>query len=273
MWPNGDKTELGAYHAGGRFVTDGAHPEAAALHVAAQERGAVMSAPTLDRHPGSSQAGSSEGRRRRRKQLVLVTSALIVLALAGGTALALATRPVARQATAVNTPVAAPGDQSTDTDTDRGQNQAPEQDTTGNGGADTGSDPEGTEAPAPVLPNGRTTAFITKVSSDRIVVDVVQVFHDDQAVKAAIADGKSSEDAKYLTTWVRNENSRLRTLPLAGDLVVKLRDACGEPGNNREAQLTRLAANAKLKGTYYYTLSVTDGTVKRIEERLAVNAC
>jgi hypothetical protein len=271
MWPNGDKTELGAYQAGGRSVTEGAHPEAAALHVAAQERGAVMSAPTLDRHPGSSQAGSSEGRRRRRKQLVLVTSALIVLALAVGTALALATRPVARQAPAVNTPVAAPEEQSADTD--QGQNQAPEQDTTGTGGGDTGSDPEGTEALAPVLPDGRTTAFITKVASDRIVVDVVQVFHDDQAVKAAIADGRSPEDAKYLTTWVRNENSRLRTLPLAGDLVVKLRDACGEPGDNREAQLTRLAANAKLKGTYYYTLSVTDGTVKRIEERLAVNAC
>ena len=59
----------------------------------------------------------------------------------------------------------------------------------------------------------------------------------------------------------------LLTLPLF------LFAACGEPGNNREAQLTRLAANAKLKGTYYYTLSVTDGTVKRIEERLAVNAC
>src|ERR687897_432819 len=140
-----------------------------------------MSAPTLDRHPGSSQAGSSESRRRRRT-LVLVASALIVLA-------------------------------------------------------------------------------------------VVQVFHDDQAVKAAIADGTSASDAKYLTTWVRNENPRLRTLPLAGDLEVKLRDACGEPGNNREAQLTRLAANAALKGTYYYTLSVSDGTVERIEERLAVNAC
>lgn len=234
-----------------------------------------MSAPTLDRHPGSSQAGSSEGRRRRRKQLVFVTSALIVLALAVGTALALATRPVARQATAVNTPVAATEEQSTDTDQGQAPAQAPApaQDTAGTGGGDTGSDPEGAGAPAPVLPDGRTTAFITKVSSDRIVVDVVQVFHDDQAVKAAIADGRSPEDAKYLTTWVRNENSRLRTLPLAGDLVVKLRDACGEPGNNREAQLTRLAANAKLKGTYYYTLSVTDGTVKRIEERLAVNAC
>ena len=59
------------------------------------------------------------------------------------------------------------------------------------------------------------------------MVDVVQVFNDDEAVKAAIADGKSPAEAKYLTTWVRNENPRLRTLPLAGDLeAILLRDAC-----------------------------------------------
>ena len=226
-----------------------------------------MSAPTLDRHPGSSQAGSSEGRRRRRT-LVLVASALIVLALAVGTSLAIATRPVARQAPAA----AATEDQNANTD--QGQNETQGQDATGAaGGTGSGSEGSGAETAAPVLPDGDTTAYITKVASDRIVVDVVQVFHDDEAVKAAVADGKSPSDAKYLTTYVRNENPRLRTVPLAGDLEVKLRDACGEPGNNREAQLTRLAANAKLGGTYYYTLSVSDGTVERIEERLAVNAC
>ena len=226
-----------------------------------------MSAPTLDRHPGSSQAGSSEGGRRRRT-LVLVASALIVLALAVGTSLAIATRPVARQAPAA----AATEDQNANTD--QGQNETQGEDATGAaGGTGSGSEGSGAETAAPVLPDGDTTAYITKVASDRIVVDVVQVFHDDQAVKEAVADGKSPSDAKYLTTYVRNENPRLRTVPLAGDLEVKLRDACGEPGNNREAQLTRLAANAKLGGTYYYTLSVSDGTVERIEERLAVNAC
>ncbi|HSO51210.1 MAG TPA: hypothetical protein VL330_00335 [Actinomycetes bacterium] len=226
-----------------------------------------MSAPTLDRHPGSSQAGSSESRRRRRT-LVLVASALIVLALAVGTSLAIATRPVARQAPAA----AATEDQNANTD--QGQNETQGQDATGTaGGTGSGSEGSGAETATPVLPDGDTTAYITKVASDRIVVDVVQVFHDDQAVKAAVADGRSPSDAKYLTTYVRNENPRLRTLPLAGDLEVKLRDACGEPGNNREAQLTRLAANAALRGTYYYTLSVSDGTVERIEERLAINAC
>jgi hypothetical protein len=232
-----------------------------------------MSAPTLDRHPGSSQAGSSEGRRRRRT-LVLVASALIVLALAVGTSLAIATRPVARQAPASATPAAGAGDQNDNTNTDQGRNETQGQDDTGTaGGTGSGSEGSGAGTAAPVLPDGETTAYITKVASRRIVVDVVQVFHDDEAVKAAVADGKSPSDAKYLTTYVRNENPRLRTVPLAGDLEVKLRDACGEPGNDRQAQLTRLAANASLKGTYYYTLSVSDGTVERIEERLAVNAC
>ena len=232
-----------------------------------------MSAPTLDRHPGSSQAGSSEGRRRRRT-LVLVASALIVLALAVGTSLAIATRPVARQAPASATPAAAAEDQNANTDQGQTETETQGQDATAtDGGTGSGSRGSAAETAAPVLPDGETTAYITKVASDRIVVDVVQVFHDDAAVKAAVADGTSPSDAKYLTTWVRNENPRLRTLPLAGDLEVKLRDACGEPGNSREAQLTRLAANAKLKGTYYYTLSVSDGTVERIEERLAVNAC
>jgi cytoskeletal protein RodZ len=232
-----------------------------------------MSAPTLDRHPGSSQAGSSEGRRRRRT-LVLVASALIVLALAVGTSLAIATRPVARQAPASATPAAAAEDQNANTDQGQTETETQGQDATGTAtGTGSGSQGSGAGTAAPVLPDGETTAYITKVASGRIVVDVVQVFHDDQAVKAAIADGTSPSDAKYLTTWVRNENPRLRTLPLAGDLEVKLRDACGEPGNSREAQLTRLAANAALRGTYYYTLSVSDGTVERIEERLAVNAC
>ena len=229
-----------------------------------------MSAPTLDRHPGSSQAGSSKGRRRGRKQLILVASALIVLALAVGTSLALATRPVARQAPA--TPAAAAEDQSVV------DGQAPAagqgQDATATaGGTGSGNEQSGTEAAAPVLPDGDTTAYIIKVAGDRIVVDVVQVFNNDKAVKAAIADGKPPAEAKYLTGWVRNENPRLRTLPLAGGLDVRLLGGCEESGSDRAAVLSRLADHAKRKGPYYFTLSVADGKVKRIQEHLAINAC
>jgi hypothetical protein len=231
-----------------------------------------MSAPTLDRHPGSSQAGSSEGRRRGRKQLILVASALIVLSLAVGTSLALATRPVARQDPAAAAPTVAAEDQNAVAG--QGSTAGQGQDATGTaGGTGSGGQVSGTEAAAPVLPDGDTTAYITKVASDRIVVDVVQVFNDDKAVKAAIADGKPPAEAKYLTGWVRNENPRLRTLPLAGGLDVRLLGGCEESGSDRAAVLSRLAAHAKRMGPYYFTLTVADGKVKRIQEHLAINAC
>jgi hypothetical protein len=232
-----------------------------------------MSAPMLDRHPGSSQAGSSEGRRRGRKQLILVASALIVVALAVGTSLALATRPVTRQA--LGTPAVAAAE-----DQNAVAGQAPAagqgQDATGTaGGTGSGGQVSGTEAAAPVLPDGDTPAYITKVdaANDRIVVDVVQVFKDDQAVKAAIADGKKPAEAKYLTGWVRNENLRLRTLPLAGNLDVRLRGECDGSGKDRTAVLNQLAEHAKRKGAWYFDLTVDGGKVTKIQEQLAANAC
>jgi hypothetical protein len=228
-----------------------------------------MSAPMLDRHPGSSPPGPPRG--PRRKQLVLVASALAVLAVAVGASLAVATRPIDRQAvaqTGADAPAAAAD-----------QNANADQGATADPPATPGSSPDpgaaGTDDAAPVLEDGDHPAYITKVdgANDRIVVDVVQVFNDDEAVKAAIADGESPAEAKYLTGWVRNENPRLRTLPLAADLKVDLLGTCEESGSDREAVLTRLADNAKRKGNYYFMLTVSDGTVQQIQERLAINAC
>jgi hypothetical protein len=237
-----------------------------------------MSAPMLDSHPGAAPSGPP-GRPRRRKQLVLVASALVVLAVAVGVSLAVATRPIDRQVVAqpgADAPAAA-GDQNANADQD--QVAQPDQDATADPPATPGSSPDpgpaGTDGAAPVLEDGDHPAYITKVdgANDRIVVDVVQVFTDDEAVKAAIDDGKSPAQAKYLTGWVRNENPRLRTLPLAADLKVDLLGTCEESGSDREAVLARLADNAKRKGDYYFMLTVSDGTVERIQERLAINAC
>jgi hypothetical protein len=235
-----------------------------------------MSAPMLDRHPASSPPGPPRG--PRRKQLVLVASALAVLAVAVGVSLAVATRPIDRQAvaqTGADAPAAA-----ADQNANAGQDQVAEADqgATADPPATPGSSPDpgaaGTAA-APVLEDGDQPAYITKVdgANDRIVVDVVQVFTDDEAVKAAIADGKSPAQARYLTGWVRNENPRLRTLPLGAGLKVDLLGTCEESGSDREAVLTRLADNAKRKGNYYFMLTVSDGTVERVQERLAINAC
>jgi hypothetical protein len=219
-----------------------------------------MSAPTSDMPPGTT-TGTSAEHHRRRAPLVLAACGLVVVAIAVGASLAVATRPIARPAPAAADAVP-PTVAAEPSAAEPAAKPAPESSAA-------------PAAAAAALEDGDHDAYIAKVDSanDRIVVDVVQVFHDGAAVRAAIADGKSASDARYLTTWVRNENPRLRTLPLAGDLRVKLRDACGEPDPGREALLTKLAANASLDGTYYYTLTVRDGAVDRIQERLAVNAC
>jgi hypothetical protein len=220
-----------------------------------------MSAPPSDMPPGTTTGASAE-HRRRRAPLVLAVSGLAVVAIAVGASLAVATRPIARPATAAADAV-------------------PPTIATEQGAAEPAARPESSAAPAaagaatPALEDGDHDAYITKVdgANDRIVVDVVQVFNDDEAVKAAIADGKSPAEARYLTGWVRNENPRLRTLPLAADLKVDLLGTCEESGSDREAVLTRLADNAKRKGNYYFMLTVSDGTVQQIQERLAINAC
>jgi hypothetical protein len=207
---------------------------------------------------------------------MLVASALLVLAVAVGTSLAIATRPTTSQASAETGVAPSAAAAAQNANADQGTAAQPAQDNpAGTPTRSSGSGSTGTNASGLALPDGDHDAYITKVdrANNRIVADVVQVFHDDAAVKAAIADGKSRSDAQYLTTWVRNQNPRLRTLPLAGDVQVKLRDTCGEGGGDPDAQLTRLAANARRNGTYYYTLTVDDGTVERIQERLAVNAC
>ena len=124
---------------------------------------------------------------------------------------------------------------------------------------------------SPVLADGRYDAYIRQVNTrgDYLVVDLVQVFHDQAAVEAAVADGKPQDTTQYLSTYVRNQNPRLRTLSLAGDLRVDLLGGCEEPVSH---QLNKLAADARTGG-YYFTLSVTGGAVHQIQEHIAGNAC
>jgi len=129
----------------------------------------------------------------------------------------------------------------------------------------------------PVLADGRYDAFIRQVNTrgDYLVVDLVQVFHDQAAVDAAVADGQSRETAQVLYTYIRNQNPRLRTLPLAGDLRLDLLGIdCEEPASH---PLAKLAADARAMSgadhTYYFSLTVAGGAVHRVQELLAINAC
>ena len=128
-----------------------------------------------------------------------------------------------------------------------------------------------------MLADGRYPSYIRTVDRrrNRLVVDLVQVFDGQAARDAAIADGMARDQAQYLGVYARNQNPRLRTLPLAGDLRLNLRGGdCEAPLNH---QLTKLATDARsMSGpihTYYFTLTVRAGAVHQVQEFLAINAC
>jgi hypothetical protein len=226
-----------------------------------------MPAPSLDRIPAD-QSMPTPPRRRRRPLALLTAGTLVVLATALGVSVALATRPsptpAPSAAASPDTTAAAPAD------TAANAPAAP------SAKADQPADPAAeTTAPRPaVLDDGEHHAYVRKVDAgrDTVVVDVVQVFLDDAAVKAAIEDGVKPADAKFKTVHLRNENPRLRTLPLAGDVRVDL-IGCGEEASlGRDALLAKLAGNAR-SGSFYYTLTVDRGAVRQIDEKVAGNAC
>ena len=129
----------------------------------------------------------------------------------------------------------------------------------------------------PVLADGRYPSYIHTVDRrrNRLVVDLVQVLDGQAARDAAIADGMARDKAQYLGVYVRNQNPRLRTLPLARDLRLDLRGGdCEAPLNH---QLAKLATDARAMSgpihTYYFTLTVRGGAVHQVQEFLAINAC
>jgi len=219
-----------------------------------------MQAPTLDKSQADRPI-NGPARSRRRLTSLLVAATLAVLGGAAGVTVALANRPepAAPVAQPAATTVAA---------------AAAATPTAGQPATAAAAAPATAGQPV-VLADGRHDAFVRKVDSGRgtIVLDVVQVFHDQAAVAAAVEDGKPRADAQYLQDYVRNQNSRLRTLPLASDVRVNLLGGCEEPKADRQALLAKLASNARLGGAYYYTVTVKGGTVRQLDEHLAVNAC
>jgi pyruvate/2-oxoglutarate dehydrogenase complex dihydrolipoamide acyltransferase (E2) component len=218
-----------------------------------------MQAPTLDKSQAD-RPSNGPARSRRRLTSLLVAATLAVLGGAAGVTVALANRPepaapAAQPAATTVAPAAA----------------APP--TAGQPAKAAPAAPATAGQPV-ILPDGRHDAFVRKVDSGRgtIVLDVVQVFHDQAAVEAAVEDGKPRADAQYLQAYVRNQNPRLRTLPLASGVRVNLLGGCEEPKGDQQA-LAKLASNARLGNVYYYTVTVKGGAVRQLDEHRAVNAC
>jgi len=226
-----------------------------------------MSTPILDQ-ASAHQPVPTPPRRRRRALTLLTAGTLVLLATGIGVSVAVASRPTptasAPSATAEEPGTATPDTQSSSVQQPTQNEQAP-----GQAANDT------TTGQPPALADDRHDAFIRKLDTrgGTVVVDVVQVFKDKDAVEAAVQDGRTRDAAQYLPVYVRNQNPRLRTLPLAGNLRVDLLGGCEDSTLSKQALLDKLANNARIAGVYYYTLTVKDGAVQRIDEHLAVNAC
>jgi hypothetical protein len=221
---------------------------------------------------------------RRRPVALLVAGAVLVAAIGSGAALALGGRsadrsdqPAAAAAQPAAQPVAVPATKAAaPTPASRGT-AAGQRQQGSSSGQEQSSNPSGSPKREGVvtLADGRYDAYVRKVDPDRdlIVVDLVQVFTGDAAVRAAIEDGMDRSAAEVRDTYVRNQNDRLRTLEMAGGVRLNLIGSCESTG--QEALFTKLIKDATYgQGQlFYYTLQVQGGVVQRIDEHQAQPAC
>src|SRR5215218_494680 len=220
---------------------------------------------------------------RRRSVALFVAGAVLIAAIGSGAALALGGRSADRSdqpAAAAAQPAAAQPavDQATKaaapTPASRGTAAGQRQQGSGSG-QEQSSTPSGRPQREGVttLADGRYDAYVRKVDPDRdlIVVDLVQVFTGDAAVRAAIEDGMDRDAAQVRDTYVRNQNDRLRTVEMASNVRLHLLGACDSTG--REELFSKLIKDANYGDLFYYTLGVQGGVVQRIDEHQAQPAC
>ena len=215
---------------------------------------------------------------RRRPVALVVAGAVLLAAIGTGAALALGGRsadPSDQPAAAAAQPVAAQAAKAAaSTPASRGTAAGQRQQ---GSGQEQSSTPSGSPKREGVttLTDGRYDGYVRKFDPDRdlIVVDLVQVFTGDAAVRAALEDGMDRSAAEVRDTYVRNQNPRLRTLEMAGGVRLNLIGSCASTG--QEALFTKLIKDATYgQGQlFYYTLGVQDGVVQRIDEHQAQPAC
>jgi hypothetical protein len=217
---------------------------------------------------------------RRRPIALLVAGAVLVAAIGTGAAVAVGGRSADQSdqpAAAAAQPAAAQATK-TAAATPASHRPAAGQPQQGSGSSqEQSSNPSGSPKREGVttLTDGRYDAYVRKVDPDRdlIVVDLVQVFTGNAAVRAALQDGMDRSAAEVRDTYVRNQNDRLRTLAMAGGVRLNLLGSCESTG--QEALFTKLIKDATYgQGQlFYYTLQVQGGVVRRIDEHQAQPAC
>jgi len=219
---------------------------------------------------------------RRRRVALFAAGAVLVAALGSGGALALGDRNDHQSAATPSTAAAAQAAANIQSAQPAGQSAKPAAPTPAShdpaSSQQRGSDNKQTSGRLQregvvTLADGRYDSYVRKVDPDRdlIVVDLVQVFTGDAAVRAAIEDGTDRDAAQVRDTYVRNQNDRLRTLEMASNVQLHLIGSCDSTG--REERFSKLIKDANYGDLFYYTLRVQGGVVQRIDEHQAQPAC
>jgi hypothetical protein len=142
--------------------------------------------------------------------------------------------------------------------------------------APTQPSPSAEPAPDPnALADGVYPTFVraVDVQGATITVDVLQVFVGEaEQRQAAIEDGLDWQNVMHDPVYIRNENPLLRSLPVTRDAQIRFMGTCESP--NRQVGLTELRKQtADFDELYYYEMSIIDGSVVAIEQKIAMSAC
>ena len=142
--------------------------------------------------------------------------------------------------------------------------------------APTQPSPSAEPAPDPnALADGVYPTFVraVDVQGATVTVDVLQLFVGQaEQHQAAIEDGVPWADVRYDPVYLRNENPLLRTLPVTDDAQIRFMGMCEAP--SRDVGLAQLRTETTpFNESFYYEMSVIDGSVVAIEQMIAISAC
>jgi hypothetical protein len=144
--------------------------------------------------------------------------------------------------------------------------------------APTSAQPSPTAEPASdptALADGVYPTYVRAVDvrAATITVDVLQAFVGEaEQHQAAIEDGVNWENVMYDPVYIRNENPLLRTLPVSSHAYIKLIGVCTDPDMSIALKKLREAA-LPFTDLYYYEITVFDGTIVRIDQKVALAGC
>jgi hypothetical protein len=122
--------------------------------------------------------------------------------------------------------------------------------------------------PTAVLPDGRSPVIVTAVdvSGRKVTFDLVELYLGTQAAVEWKKDHPGATEVPPLNGhYMRNNNPKLRTLPVAPDVVVKVLDQYGDPVPGTVLPFDQLPGYRGLHGVFWIT--VKDGVVTMFEEQ------